>query len=55
MGYLHYFSNIENLVLRARSLMIGSAIDEICSWFSAGGGSVNILNTDLVATEGQHR
>jgi len=52
MGCLHYYSDIENLDLRARSLMLGSAIDEICSWFQV---SVNILNTDLVATEDQHR
>jgi hypothetical protein len=28
---------IENLVLRVRSEMIGSAIDQICSWFQVTG------------------
>jgi hypothetical protein len=54
----------ENPILWARSEMIGSAIDQIRSWFSTGGGSgfcrrqiskYRILNTDLAATEGQHR
>ena len=47
---------IENLVLRARSEMIGSAIDQICSWFQVSGVSkYRLLDTDLVATEDQQR
>ena len=32
-----FYSTIENLVFRARSEMIGSAIDKICSWFQVSG------------------
>ena len=53
---LFIYSNIENLVLWARSEMIGSAIDQTSSWFQVSGVSkYRVLNTDLVATEGQHR
>jgi hypothetical protein len=32
-----FYSNIENLVLRARSEMIGFAIGQVCSWFLVSG------------------
>ena len=32
-----FYSNIENLVLRARSEMIGFAIGQVCSWFQVSG------------------
>ena len=54
--YKRALFKIENLVLWARSEMIGSGIDQICSWFQV---SVNTeywnLNADLVATECQPR
>ena len=31
------YSNIENLVLGARSEMVGSAINQICCWFQVSG------------------
>jgi hypothetical protein len=43
---------------RGSAEVIGSAMDQICSWFQVSGVSnyrTLILNTDLVATEGQHR
>ena len=44
----------ENLVLRARSEMIGFATGQVCSWFQVSGVSkYRILNTDLIAIEGQ--
>ncbi len=52
---------IENLVLRVRSEMIGSAIDQICSWFSAEADQVSVntesltMSTNLVETEGRAR
>jgi len=41
MKYLPAFLLVKNetLVLWPRLEMIGSAIGQICSWFSAGGGS----------------
>ena len=35
--------DIANLDLRARSLMLGSAIDEIGSWFQVSGFSIGVL------------
>ena len=29
----NFYSNLENLVLWARSEIIGSALDQICPWF----------------------
>jgi hypothetical protein len=47
---------IENLVLWARSEMIGFTLDQICLGFQVSGVSTyRILNTGLVATERQHR
>jgi hypothetical protein len=37
MGYSIRLFKIENLVLRARSEVIGSAIDQICSRFQVSG------------------
>ena len=52
---IEYLFRIENLVMWARSEMIGSAIGRICSWFQVSGVSKNrILNTDVAATESQH-
>jgi hypothetical protein len=49
-----FYSNIENLVLRAKSENIGFATIQSCSWFQV---SVNTeaetIATGLVTTEGQ--
>jgi hypothetical protein len=54
-----FFLKIENLVLRARSEMIGSAVHQICTWVSGVRFQVSVkyrnLDTDLVAAEDQQR
>jgi len=36
-GVMILYSNIENMVLWARSEITSSAIDQICSWFQVSG------------------
>jgi len=46
-----FLFKIENLVLWARSEMIGSAIGQICSWFQVSGVSVQVSAIMSVISE----